>query len=381
MDSLKTYIERLNQGEALEDVQKDFREHFSDVAAIDIAEAEQAMINEGMSVKEVQKLCDVHSALFHGADRKERILNAEREVRRSMLKREVPQEMKSALSAIIVGHPLNILTHENKEIQKRLDHLAEAIENNQEAIPDCLQDLALSHVHFDKKDELILPLLKRHNIAGPADVMWNVDVELRRTNKALQKNYTLDQVKAYHKRMQEMLFKEEKILFPLADEQFSLSEWQSLSLDFPRFGYAYLKDIPQWKDAITSSTSESVEEGLIHLPTGTLSLKQVKGILDALPVELTFIDDQDINRYVSEETPLFTRPLSSLGHHVYECHPPVALPMVKTVMTKLKNGEDMVSIKTEKKGHPVLVRYIAVRDEAGTYLGVLEAVEDLSDIL
>jgi DUF438 domain-containing protein len=55
--------------------------------------------------------------------------------------------------------------------------------------------------------------------------------------------------------------------------------------------------------------------------------------------------------------------------------------MVKTVMTKLKNGEDMVSIKTEKKGHPVLVRYIAVRDEAGTYLGVLEAVEDLSDIL
>ncbi len=110
MDSLKTYIERLNQGEALEDVQKGFREHFSDVAAIDIAEAEQAMINEGMSVKEVQKLCDVHSALFHGADRQERILNAEREVRRSMLKREVPQEMKSALSAIIVGHPLNILT-------------------------------------------------------------------------------------------------------------------------------------------------------------------------------------------------------------------------------------------------------------------------------
>lgn len=380
MDSLKKYIERLNQGEDLSSVQKDFREHFQDVAAIDIAEAEQQMIQEGMSVKEVQKLCDVHSALFHGESRIERIAAAEKEVRRSMLNRQVPKEMKSAPSASIPGHPLNILTLENKEIQKHLDAFLEALEHDQEQIPHLLQVLAQSHCHFDKKDELILPLLKRHGISGPSDVMWNVDVELRRTNKALEKNFTYEAGQAYHKRMQEMLFKEEKILFPLADEQLTLEEWQMVDRDFPRFGYAYITDIPAWDNAAIAKTQETVDQGIIHLPTGQFTLKQLQGILDVLPLELTFIDDQDINRYVSKDTPLFTRPLTSLGHHVYDCHPPVALPMVQNVLNRLKNGEDMVAMKAAKKGHPVLVRYIAVRDEEGGYLGCLEAVEDLTGL-
>ena len=77
LDLLKSYVKRLSTGEELESVRKDFVENFSDVEAIEIAQAEQALISGGVPVSEVQKLCDVHSALFHGKTKEERIANAE----------------------------------------------------------------------------------------------------------------------------------------------------------------------------------------------------------------------------------------------------------------------------------------------------------------
>ena len=66
-EKIKSYLKRLGEGEDLESVRKDFVENFSEVEASEIMKAEQELIKEGTPITEVQKLCDVHSALFHGA--------------------------------------------------------------------------------------------------------------------------------------------------------------------------------------------------------------------------------------------------------------------------------------------------------------------------
>ena len=90
---LKDYLKRLGNGEDLESVKKDFVQNFSDVEASEIMKAEQELIKEGTPITEVQKLCDVHSALFHGLTKEEKIANAEKAVEES-LKKEERSEMK-----------------------------------------------------------------------------------------------------------------------------------------------------------------------------------------------------------------------------------------------------------------------------------------------
>lgn len=410
--ALKEYIERLNLGESLGSVQKDFRESFGSADAADIVQAEKRLIEEGTPVSQVQKLCDLHSALFHGDTRRERIENAENAVIRSLRMKKASERMvqedssmPSARSVSIKGHPLNILARENEAFSKRLDRLHGLLQQEADArtVLECLQDLASSGAHYDKKDELILPPLKRHGIQGPADVMWNVDGELRKANKAaimeLEKAISrseqtvppklAEEIVKSASRMKEMIFKEDKILYPLAEKNFTEKEWQQINQDMPRFGYAWIKDIPKWDDAAESVKEEpsvvfsdgTVRQAEVKLPGGSLSLDELEGILRTLPVELTFIDAEDTNRYFSEDSSLFPRAMSALGHKVYECHPPKVIPVVQNVIRQLRSGEkDVISFVTPKHGRKALVRYMAVRSGKGAYLGTLEVVEDITDI-
>lgn len=63
---IRSYVRRLSDGEDLENVRKDFKENFEGVSSSEIMDAEEALLDEGMDKNEVRKLCDVHSALFHG---------------------------------------------------------------------------------------------------------------------------------------------------------------------------------------------------------------------------------------------------------------------------------------------------------------------------
>lgn len=419
-DELMNYIDRLNQGESLESVQEDFRKNFGSVDAADIVDAEKNMIQNGTPISQVQKLCDIHSALFHGDTREERIDNAEDAVRQSMEKREAGRRipanvsnMPSAKSAETEGHPLNILTLENREFMKRLDRLQQLLETgaDAEAVLDSLKDLTRSGAHYDKKDELILPALKRHGVRGPADVMWNVDVEIRKTNKALAGELSgqaaqaagdagtqvqgagvqqdlREKIEKLAARMREMIFKEEKILFPLSEKNLTAEEWQLIYRDLPRFGFSWITDIPEWKEADKAEkqtasvlSDGAVKDAEIQLPTGKLSLAELEGILRTLPVELTFIDAKDTSRYFSENSTLFPRPLSALGRKVYECHPPQVIAIVQNVINQLRSGEkNVVSFVAPKHGRKAYVRYMAVRSEKGEYLGTLEVVEDITDL-
>ena len=385
-EELKGYLNRLEEGEALVSVQADFRAHYAHVSAEEIVRAEQALLKEGKPLSQVQKLCDIHSALFHGATRQERIQAAEKDVQKQRL-----QAMKPAEKAQETGHPIHIMTCENEAFKAKLQTLEDTLNQKKgsQAVLAALEDLRDSSFHYDKKDELFLPVLKRHGVPGPADVMWNVDGELRsdlkKNTAAVQNGMDAEKegaVRAMITRMREMIFKEEKILFPLSEKFFTAEEWQDIYADMPRFGSAWLKEVPVWEKAeIRKEVQPAVQDGIIHLSGGTFTPAQLQGILKTLPLELTFVDDQDINRYFSDEGTLFPRARMALDHPVYECHPQRVVPIVKGVIAQLRSGQkDVISFVTEKHGRKAFVRYMAVRDENGKYLGTLEAVEDISDL-
>lgn len=380
---LKSYIERLNKGEDLETVQKDFTDNFADVDASEIVNAEQEMINQGTPVEEVQRLCDVHSALFHGDTIEERIMAAEEAVRAS----HPASAMRDADLSDEEGHPLMILTLENQIFMNLLNGTERKLTNDED-IQEELMSLGQIGKHYDKKDELLLPTLKRLGIPGPSDVMWNVDVELRRSLKDVTKSKDKNETLALIQRFREMVFKEEKILFPMCEKRFTMLDWQVIHSDFPRFGYAWLEAVPAWPyemhqeiNANVKVDNTSAQDAIITLPTGTFTLAQLEAVLNTLPMELTFIDENNISRYFSLDSSIFPRPLSALGKPVYACHPPMVIPMVKNVIDTLKSGKKkVVSFVAPKKGRKAYVRYMRVENQNHEFLGILEVVEDVTDL-
>lgn len=116
--------------------------------------------------------------------------------------------------------------------------------------------------------------------------------------------------------------------------------------------------------------------------TGEVPRDVLYHLLDALPVEISFIDAQDTVRYFNKpDTRIFRRPPSVIGMRVQQCHPKKSLPKVERILTEFREGKrDVAEFWIDHGGRKVYIRYFAVRDEEGNYLGTLEATEDITDI-
>lgn len=120
----------------------------------------------------------------------------------------------------------------------------------------------------------------------------------------------------------------------------------------------------------------------LPMSTGTLSLEQVNLILDQLPLEVTFVDENDIVKYYSSPPDmLFTRKPENIGVTVQECHSPVSRPMVNRIVDAFRDGsKDHAELRIVQDDKFILVRYRALRDADGNYRGILETSQDISRI-
>ena len=377
---LKSYLERLNHGENLENVRADFVQDFEDVDASEILQAEEEMILEGMPYQEVQKLCDVHSALFHGSTREEQVYKAELAVEDSL------RRQGASVFVAIPGHPLSTLTLENEILAMLIDEAQHHSEDDQKT-DELFDKIREVSIHYAKKGDLIYPLLKeRYGVSGPADVMWTVDDEIRDTFQALAQEIKRnkswkERYLANLERAEEMIYKETNILFPLCAQTFTKKDWEELYWDSLGYEPCLMDEIPVWEDAKPRKTETKIKGHEIVLPTGKLTVAQLRALLNTIPMEISFVDENDINRYFNEGYKLFKRPNMALGRTVTSCHPPQIAQMVQQILEDFKTGQqDSVEVWMEKRGKLVLVRYMAVRDEEGNYLGTAEFVQDMEAV-
>lgn len=156
IEKIKEYLKRLKNKDNLESVRADFVKEFKEVDASEIMLAEQRLLKEGTPLEEVQKLCDVHSALFHGKTTEERILNAEKAANQSVKEKRMAAT-KKLIS--ISGHPLYTFTRENEKIEQLVERCM-GVANDGNIEKELLTNLRQIAIHYAKKGDLLYPHLK-----------------------------------------------------------------------------------------------------------------------------------------------------------------------------------------------------------------------------
>ena len=108
----------------------------------------------------------------------------------------------------------------------------------------------------------------------------------------------------------------------------------------------------------------------------------IEAILDSMPIEISFVDENDEVKYFSKNGDrIFPRPRSVVGKKVQQCHPQQSVHKVIQILEAFKNGKkDVAEFWISLKGRQIYIRYFPVQDKNGKYLGTLEVSQDITDI-
>lgn len=295
-------------------------------------------------------------------------------------KMEIAKELEN-----IEGHPLWTFSKEDEALKILLNKAKELLEEKKEAeLRDILDEIHEVAIHYAKKGDLLYPHLKvKYEISGPSDLMWTTDDEIReelslliKTSESNDEWYT--RLQKVVKDMEDMIHKDGFVLYPICAVNFTEEEWIGIyrdSKDYPAcFGVHAIweKGEEECKEHI------AWEDGEIHMPGGHMTLEQLRALLNIIPMEITFIDDQDRNIFFNEGSKVFKRPAMAIDREVYSCHPPKIEVQVRKIIEGFKSGElDKVPLWMEKNGKVMSVTYMAVRDKDGKYMGTVEFVQDM----
>jgi uncharacterized protein len=382
---LKELIKELHEGTDSEVVKKKFQEVFEGVAAKEISDLEASLIAEGMPVEEIQKLCDVHASIFKGSIE---------EIHSEDFIGDRPEDTP--------GHPIHTFKLENRELEKLIN---DSIMRNLEAYKGnasvdsknkLLADLnALLDInkHYSRKENLLFPFLEKYGVTAPPKVMWGVDDEIRAEIKEAKSKLqgeatdSATSIEAAVNKVKEMIFKEENILFPMSLDTLTEDEWFNIAEESDDIGYCLTQPAGKWKPVRVNVEEKSKKQnqqadGNIRFETGILSIKEINGILSTLPVDITFIDKDNVVKYFTlGKERIFARTKAIIGRNVSNCHPPASVHIVEEMVEDFKSGRKDHEDFWIKMGQMVVyIRYFAVRDEQGEYIGTMEVTQNIAPI-
>ena len=381
---IKSVLRQLHEGKSVDEVKAEFGVLAGEATSAEIAAVEQMLIEEGLPVEEVQNLCDVHVAVF-----------------REGLDKEVQPES-------MPGHPVFTYKAENQVLARLLDEMDVTMEKfsgsgNQAILPSLRTQLERVKGfirHYERKENQLFPYLEKYQFYGPSKVMWGIHDEIRKNIKKLGELLKADDVdsnaavavfKELFTAMTEMIYKEEKILIPAALEKLPEEDWAAIRAEENQIGYFMVTPGDQWKPKIAERKIETqlieketsnMPEIMIPLNTGVLTQAQIDMMLQTLPVDITFVDENDEVRYFSQ-TPgrLFPRTPAIIGRAVQNCHPASSVHTVQKILDDFRAGKRKVAEFWIRMGEIfVYIRYFAMHDEAGTYRGTLEVSQEISHI-
>ena len=247
-------------------------------------------------------------------------------------------------------------------------------------------ELGILDAHYARKENILFPYLEKHGITGPPSVMWGVDDEIRAAIKDISKiiqeadkqanprlnRAIADQVVPTLHEISEMVYKEENILFPMCLETLTQDEWNEIK--------EQLKDPDMARYQAPGQADEvgSTADGVINLDVGTVTVEQINILLTHLPVDITFVDENDEVRYFSlGKERIFERTPAVIGRKVQNCHPPQSMHVVNQIVDDFRTGKrDRADFWIQRGDSFILIQYFAVRDKDGQYRGTLEVTQD-----
>ncbi len=369
-----------------EEIKERFKEVLANVHPVEIAIIENALIvNEHFPQEKIQNLCGVHIDIFKDAVDKEKPI-------------------------VSKGHPLNLLFEEHRiilELLRELSNISKKLlnvnnENEFRAILkgnfELFWQVMEIESHMLREENALFPFLEKHEIIQPAKIMWTEHDSLRARFKELKEylqnidNLDLAKAKLISTLLlyivdlkTQHIFKENKILFPSAIDKLTEEEWSQVFKDMDEIGYASFtpEETKMHKGNVMSmSNMGSKDEMYINLDTGKFNVQELEALFETFPVEFTFINADDVVQYFNRgDRRVFVRTKAVIGRTVQNCHPPKSVHIVEKILNDFKeNKRNEADFWININGRLIYIRYFAVRDKNGTYLGTLEFTQDITDI-
>ncbi len=268
-----------------------------------------------------------------------------------------------------------------KTIDSLLDHF-----NNIEAFTS----------HYTIKENIIFPEIENIWANNKClKLIWSFQDDIRRNIKktiAILKPPEFD-LKSFNQissklyfNINTIIFREEKVLFPVMYETLSNDIFQKMLAQINEFEMKYVKCNIELESTETSNNKDSLslddDNKTIKFGTGEMTIEQIEMVFNHLPVDLTFVDENNRVKYFS--TPkhrIFPRTKGVIGRLVQDCHPHESVDVVNDIVSSFKSGEkDLASFWIKMGPNFVLIKYFAVRDKNGLYKGVLEVSQEISEI-
>ncbi len=382
---LKDLIKQLHAGEKPEVVKEKFKEIIKNIDSKQIAEIEETLIKEGMPREEIQKLCDVHLEVFKESLNREKVLPP-------------------------VGHPIHILMKEHELLLKMSEKLKdiatsierkenfESVKNEIKILKELDKELKHSESHYVREENVLFPYLEKHGITEPPAIMWMEHDKIRAIKKNFYKiiadainlsfNDFVRRLNETSAALTEMLsghfYKENNILFPTGLKVISDNEWLEVRAQFDEIGYCcFTPEATRVPIGLAAAGTNKTEGGImIDLDTGNLSPEEIQLIFNSMPVDITFVDKDDSVRYFSQtKERIFPRTKAVIGRKVQQCHPQKSLHAVNQILNDFRSNErDTAEFWINLGGKIIYIRYFAVRNAKGEYLGCLEVTQDITEI-
>lgn len=376
---LKSIITDIHAGVDMEILRKRFADLVEDVSATEIAEIEQLLIDEGLPESEVKRLCDVHVEVFkHALD---------------------GQDTPRAPA----GHPIHTFMVENRasenimsDIENILSEIPGTATKNDmvkhgKILSGLLEKLALIENHYVRKENQLFPKLEAYDVTGPSAVMWALHDDVRTALKIARSELADGNPKAVTSlneviiTIRDMIYKEEHILYPMSLETLTDRDWLDVRNGEAEIGYSWIEPMVEWTPDIPVEQEKVIGAavmGTVALDTGALTPEQVNLMLKYLPVDITFVDENDrVAFYSAGKHRVFPRSPGIIGREVKRCHPPTSVHIVENIITSFKNKEkDEAEFWINMGDKTIHIRYYPMFDEDGNYKGTMEVTQDITEI-
>ncbi len=373
-DALKGMFIRLRSEEAEESIREDLNRLIEEVGVVGFLLIKQTLIHndEDVTIEDARKMSALDLQLIND-------------------------------DALEQSHPISLFKQENalfqstlKEVWRLLTLLEEEEQlDTIEELQQKIYQLGEFHKHYHRKEKLLFPLLERYGHVQPGRLMWKNDDRIRASYLGIKRRieqFPNTNIKFIKKRyldfqamFMNMIYEEEAILFPIVLAIFKDEEWKAVAVESEAFGYAMIDVEEVWKAAdeqqkISEHSNGSEEH--FRFGGGYLTTEEANLILNNLPLEITFVDKNNVFKYFNEMTEasemMLVRTPISIGRNVANCHPPKSLKKVMALMRDLiAQRRTSESMWFKKNGQYIHLTYKALFNDEGEYIGILEYVQDI----